>query len=124
MSKCVAWGLCLVFVGLCSALYPIKIGAERKVQEIKRIDRLLVQERETLQVLQAEWSFLNQPEYLQSLSQKHLRLMPASADRTAFAVDTPFFSTPGLEKPGVIDVDHEENEMELGVTLVSNERAE
>lgn len=43
---------------------------------LRNMERELLREEESLRVLQAEWSYLNQPERLEKLAREHLELSP------------------------------------------------
>ena len=44
--------------------------------ELNNLEKQISTEKETIEVLQAEWSYLNKPERLSKLSEKYLRLAP------------------------------------------------
>lgn len=46
-------------------------------QNLAELQKNIQEEEETLRVLQAEWSYLNQPDRLEKLSQQYLNLQPA-----------------------------------------------
>jgi cell division protein FtsL len=46
-------------------------------QSLAQLQKNIQEEEETLRVLQAEWSYLNQPDRLEKLSQQYLNLQPA-----------------------------------------------
>lgn len=79
----------LLFAGLVIGLYNLKAQVEDQEKELARIQRAIEDEREAIQVLRAEWSYLNQPERLRRLAAAKLDLQPvaqrqlASMDRFA-----------------------------------------
>ena len=50
-------------------------------------ERELLREEESLRVLQAEWSYLNQPERLEKLARQHLELVPLNGKQFANVTD-------------------------------------
>ena len=64
----------LMAYGLYNMKYEVK-GLEGRLTEL---NRQLVEQDEALQVLRAEWSYLNRPARLQRLAGHHLELAPVS----------------------------------------------
>lgn len=63
----------LVLFGLLSiGLYLIESEVEQQHRRLGRLDAEMEQEQKNLQVLRAEWSYLNQPERLQELAAAHV----------------------------------------------------
>jgi hypothetical protein len=67
----------LLFAGLVIGLYNLKAQVEDQEKELARIQRAIEDEREAIQVLRAEWSYLNHPERLRRLAAANLDLQPA-----------------------------------------------
>ena len=67
----------LLFAGLVFGLYNLKAQVEEREKELARIQHAIEDEREAIQVLRAEWSYLNQPERLRRLAAAKLDLQPA-----------------------------------------------
>ncbi|MBI3503459.1 MAG: hypothetical protein HY059_01355 [Proteobacteria bacterium] len=57
-------------------LYQLKHEVIALENELFRLNRQIVQEQQNIHVLKAEWSYINQPQRLQALAQRHLDLMP------------------------------------------------
>jgi hypothetical protein len=66
----------LLFAGLVIGLYNLKAQVEDQEKELARIQRAIEDEREAIQVLRAEWSYLNHPERLRRLAAAKLDLQP------------------------------------------------
>jgi hypothetical protein len=49
--------------------------------DLARINRTLIDERENINVLEAEWAFVARPEVLQDKAQRHLALAPVAVDQ-------------------------------------------
>ena len=73
----------LMFAGLVFGLYNLKAQVEEQEKELARIQRAIDEEREAIQVLRAEWSYLNQPERLRRLGAAKLDLHPVGQRQLA-----------------------------------------
>jgi len=73
----------LLFAGLVIGLYNLKAQVEDQEKELARIQRAIEDEREAIQVLRAEWSYLNQPERLRRLGAAKLELQPVAQRQLA-----------------------------------------
>ena len=69
----------LLFAGMVFAVYHLKAQVEEREKELARIQRDIDSEREAIQMLRAEWSYLNQPERLRRLGAARLGLQPVAA---------------------------------------------
>ena len=67
----------LLLAGLLFGLYNLKAEVEAQEKDLARIQRAIEDEREAIQVLRAEWSYLNQPDRLRRLAAHRLDLQPA-----------------------------------------------
>jgi hypothetical protein len=57
-------------------LYHLKNEVQAQEDQLFRVNRTILAEQETIHVLRAEWSYLNQPARLQALASRHLELQP------------------------------------------------
>ena len=73
----------LLFAGLVFGLYNLKAQVEEQEKELARIQRAIDEEREAIQVLRAEWSYLNRPERLRRLGATKLDLQPVGQKQMA-----------------------------------------
>lgn len=89
-------------------LYQTSYKAQEQERELSRLNRAIVAEQEAIQVLKAEWAYLNDPTRLEKLSAEHLLLQPTSAAQIATLASlpakdpnqpAPFTPIPG-RKPG------------------------
>ncbi len=71
-------GAVLVSSLLSMGVYAMKYEVERLDAEVTALTRTLARQEETLQVLEAEWSFLNRPDRLSELTARHLELKPVA----------------------------------------------
>lgn len=68
----------LILAVLCGALlFRTSQRVTDGRAQLTALEDKIAQERESIRVLAAEWSYLNQPERLERLSRQHLRLAPA-----------------------------------------------
>lgn len=74
-----------------SALYAYSIKYETTLQaeQLQKLKAKAQREREAIAVLKAEWQFLNRPERLQALADKHLDLQPLAIAQIVRLSDIP-----------------------------------
>jgi hypothetical protein len=70
-----AFGLVLT-AAASFGLYQVKYQVQDMERSLASMKRQIVRDRAEMQVLDAEWSFLNQPERLQGLASRYLALAP------------------------------------------------
>lgn len=71
--------IALAVVGLLSTgLYLLEYEVKQMERQLARLDHGLRQDRQAIQVLRAEWSYLTTPYRLQKLAAKHRRAMDLS----------------------------------------------
>ncbi|WP_288452928.1 hypothetical protein, partial [uncultured Microbacterium sp.] len=63
-------------IGAVAAMFHITFEVEQLEARLHDLNRAIVREQETTHVLQAEWSYLNRPQRLESLSRD---LLPSLA---------------------------------------------
>jgi cell division protein FtsL len=78
-----AFNACLVLAVLASAyvLYSLEHSIRGMERQIARTDAAIANEKETIGLLNAEWSSLVRPERLQRLAEQHLKLKRISPDQ-------------------------------------------
>ena len=73
----------LLWVGLAGAvgfgLFQLKHEVQALEDEMFRLNRAIIAEQQAIHVLKAEWSYINQPQRLQTLAARHLDLQPMAA---------------------------------------------
>src|SRR3546814_12189744 len=79
MSRGLSIFALLLLAVVAFGLYQLSYAVQRREDELIELNRALLQERETIGVLQAEWSYLTRPEYLQDKAQRLLEMRPATA---------------------------------------------
>ena len=76
----------LLWLVLCSAvvigLFIVKHRVQDLEDRLKALNAEILSDRDATQVLEAEWSYLNQPARLEALSRKLLGMEPLSAGQT------------------------------------------
>ena len=71
--------LWVVLLGVASAgLYQVKYTVQELEDELAQRARALRVERQAIHVLRAEWAYLNRPERLAELADRHLRMRAVS----------------------------------------------
>lgn len=79
MSRGLSLIALLLLAVVSFGLYQLSYEVQRLEEELIELNRALSQERETIGVLQAEWSYLSRPDYLQDKAQRLLEMRPATA---------------------------------------------
>ncbi len=75
------WGALAICVGVCLFLLKYKVQALENELVARR--EQVVRDRSAIRVLQAEWTYLNDPERLRRLSAEHLGFGPATTQNVA-----------------------------------------
>ncbi len=70
-------------------LYQTSYKAQEQERELNRLNRAIVAEQEAIQVLKAEWAYLNDPSRLEKLAAEHLLMQPTGAAQIAHLSDLP-----------------------------------
>jgi hypothetical protein len=70
--------------------------------QLKELSASIVREREAIRVLKAEWTYLNQPERLQTLAREHLPLAPTDTSRIVVLASLPLKGAAPVA-PNVVD---------------------
>lgn len=74
--------LVVVMTGVAAVTYTIKHQAELKLEEVRRIDTEIKLERDTIDLLRADWALLTQPSRLTKLIETYkdeLQLAPTES---------------------------------------------
>lgn len=72
----------VLLVVVATWAYRVNYRTQETISDVARLQRAIAHERESITVLRAEWAYLNRPERLLALSEKHfgaLRLMPLNS---------------------------------------------
>lgn len=77
MNKHLTTLICMLCFGVAaSGLYAVKFFVQNMQGDVATLKADLREERESLHLLNAEWAYLNRPERLENLAEKHLALAP------------------------------------------------
>jgi hypothetical protein len=83
----------LLWVGLAGAvgfgLFQLKHEVQELEDEMFRLNRAVIAEQQAIHVLKAEWSYINQPQRLQSLAARHLDLQPMKPGQLGTVAELP-----------------------------------
>ncbi len=77
-------------------MFMVKYEVRDLDEGLADLDRQIVADREAVHVLRAEWSYLNRPERLADLADRHLELQPVDPSQIGSIEEIPFTAnTPG-----------------------------
>jgi cell division protein FtsL len=69
--------------------YSIKYETTLAAEHLQKLKAKTQRERDAIQVLKAEWQFLNRPDRIQSLAERHLDLQPFMVTQVVRPSDIP-----------------------------------
>jgi hypothetical protein len=72
-----------------AGLFHVSYRVQSLEEELTRVNRDILREQETIHLLRAEWSYLNEPTRLAELTRRHLALAPLSAGQMVRIEDLP-----------------------------------
>lgn len=93
--------LIAVMLVAATVTYKIKHDAEKQVVEIKKIQRQIAFEKDTINLLKADWSLMTQPNRLQRLTdiyQGQLKLQLVDVTQIGLFDDIPMKQADDIEK--------------------------
>ena len=76
---------CLAMVVSAVGLFQFKHEAQERRANIARLRAAISEERAAIDLLQAEWTYLNRPERIQALAERFLNLQPFTMDKVIAA---------------------------------------
>jgi cell division protein FtsL len=76
ISRSALFGV-VISIGVAVGLFQLKHKVTEQERELARIHTKIYTTEEAIHILQAEWSYLNEPGRLQKLAEKHLKLKPS-----------------------------------------------
>lgn len=77
----IVWFVVLALLGV--GLFQVKYAVQAKERELRSVNKQITADRQILRVLEAEWSYLNDPVRLADLTRRHTDLAPAMANQIA-----------------------------------------
>ena len=98
MRRSLTLGALGLLIATASGLYLVEHEVQELERRLNRVNADLLARQQAIQVLKAEWSYLNQPERLQDLATRYaerLRLAPLDPGQ----VTTSFADLPPREEP-------------------------
>ena len=75
-------------------LYHLKNQVQAREVELFKINRKILAEQESIHVLRAEWSYLNQPARLEALASRDLKLQPMKPSQLGTVASLPPLPAP------------------------------
>ncbi len=94
----ILWGG--LVLALATGLFLLKYEVIALEDELAALNRAIATDREVIHVLRAEWSYLNEPGYLDRLAGRHLDLVPVGPERMAMLAALPFRPVSRPDKEG------------------------
>ena len=67
-------------------LFKVKYEVVEIEQKLSETELHIAREKETIHILKAEWSHLNEPQRLQKLAEKYLDIMPMKTEQIAAVI--------------------------------------
>lgn len=98
----------LIWLALASVAAGMVMHVSYRVQRteshVSKVEREIVREQEQIRVLDAEWSYLNDPSRIEALARRHLQLGPTSAKKIVSMEQVPMglrkLTDPNAAAPG------------------------
>ncbi len=97
-AAALAWLAAVALAAL--GLFHVKYEVQRLEKELGQEQRLILEHREAIHVLKAEWSFLNQPTRISKLAARHLGLAPMSSQQIVRVQELPLRRERTSQTPG------------------------
>jgi hypothetical protein len=77
----------LGLAGLASgALFHTSYQVQALDEDLAGLNRKIIQEQEAIQILKAEWSYMNDPNRIEEMARRHLILGPTTSDQMITSV--------------------------------------
>ncbi len=92
MKFSVIFAMLIVFVSLIFGVFHIEKTAQSLREELSLLNEEISENKKSIDVLKAEWSYLNQPERLKNISSRLLELDYTSADQIRDVMEIPLNS--------------------------------
>ena len=102
MSRSVSVAALVLTAAVSYGLYHLSYEVQRLEDELIDYNRALLRDREAIQVLQAEWSYLTRPEVLQERANRNLQLQPLLPKQIATIEQIPKATEPQHSPPALV----------------------
>ncbi|MCA1972659.1 MAG: hypothetical protein LDL44_07450, partial [Caenispirillum sp.] len=89
------WAVLAIAVGV--GLFMLKYEVQGLEDELTRLNREIRSDRAAVHVLEAEWSYLNDPARLRDLASRHLGMAPLAPDQVSTVAQLPLRPAPEPE---------------------------
>jgi hypothetical protein len=99
MIRLISFIAILMFAGVSGALYKLKYKVQSLDRQALTLQRQILAEREAVRLLEADWAYLNQPDRLQAMAERHLTLGPIDTRQFATIASIPARLVPLSEVP-------------------------
>lgn len=81
----ILWIAAVILIGY--AMFQVKYEVLQQEQQLARLDHAILKDRESIRVLNAEWSYLSQPTRLDQLAKRYLALAPIGTPQLLVNLD-------------------------------------
>lgn len=71
----------LAVIAAGGGIFQLKYTIEAKDRELRQLEAQYISDQKAIRVLEAEWAYLNSPQYLQELSVRYLGLKPSPSSQ-------------------------------------------
>jgi hypothetical protein len=88
--------LIVIMTAVAAVTYSIKHRAEQKLEDVRKIEAEIQLEKDTIDLLKADWALLTQPHRLQTLItnyQAQLQLLPTESTQIATPAELPMLTS-------------------------------
>ena len=89
---------CVLCIAVVVGLFAVKHRVQSLEDQLHTLNAEILLDRDATQVLEAEWSYLNQPARLEMLSRKLLGMETPSAEQLVTLKEFRLYVTPALEE--------------------------
>ena len=99
MMRLSTWLWLALVAAVGYAIFQVKYEVMQLEDELARVNRSIDNDRDAMRVLNAEWSYLNQPARLDQLRQRYLALTPIGRAQLGSLDQVPFRPADKAEAP-------------------------
>lgn len=89
----------LVMVSAAAVTYRIKADSEEELRQVRKIERQIAEEEDSIDLLKADWSLLTQPSRIQKLVDAHKDALGLQATDSHQVTDLAAVPEKGLAEP-------------------------
>jgi len=79
----------ILLIASATGLYKLKYEVQRLDRQARALQNSINSERQSIRVLDAEWTYLNQPQRIQALADRFLQLKPVEPNQIASIENIP-----------------------------------